>query len=433
MAAQPDSKRKPMLGCVADDVTGATDLAINLVHGGMSVVQVIGVPAAEDLRRLDTDAIVVALKTRSIASSDAISQSVASLDALRAIGVERFFFKYCSTFDSTEKGNIGPVAEAMMEALDVAQTIFCPALPRNGRTVYAGHLFVKGRLLNESGMESHPLNPMTDPDLVRFLGKQAGGQTGLLSYEAFSDGSEGVRRRLRDLANAGVSLVVTDSCDDKHLEALARAVTDMKLVTGGSGLARYLPRAYRNAGLLDSPPEEPALPSVSGRSLIMSGSCSTATNQQVAWMKERCPAWKIDIPATIRDHRAVSEDILSWASIQDPSKPLLVYSTAPPAEVAEMQDRFGKETVTRAVEDLQAFVASRMVDELGVRCLVLAGGETAGAITNRLGIRSLRIGPEISAGVPWTVSMDEPALALALKSGNFGEEDFFEAALRMLS
>ncbi len=239
-----------MLGCIADDVTGATDLAINLVQGGMCVVQMLGIPSAAELAQIDADAVVVALKTRSIPRESAVSQSLDGLAALRELGIDRFFFKYCSTFDSTEQGNIGPVAEALMDVLDVPQTIFCPAFPRNGRTVYHGHLFVNGRLLCESGMEQHPLNPMTDANLVRFLARQASSQVGLLSHDMFSDDPNHLVRELRTLADAGARLVITDSCNDQHLLILAQAVAGMRLVTGGSGIARFLPDAYRRLGLL---------------------------------------------------------------------------------------------------------------------------------------------------------------------------------------
>lgn len=426
------SGRKPILGCVADDVTGATDLAINLVQGGLSVIQVMGVPTSEELDQIDADAIVVALKSRSIPAVDAIAQSLTSLEALRRIGIDRFFFKYCSTFDSTVQGNIGPVAEALMDALGVEQTIFCPALPRNGRTVYQGHLFVNGRLLSESGMENHPLNPMTDPDLVRFLGTQTSQKVGLLAYESLGAGGDNIVKALRRLGESGLRFVVTDSCDDKHLAALAHAVADMRLVTGGSGIARYLPEAYRKIGLLESPPDQPRLPEVAGRSLILSGSCSTATNQQVNWMKQRCPSWKIDVPAIIDDAEQAMKSLLKWAEQTDSDETMLIYSTASPDEVSQLQNQFGRDAVAQAIENFHASIAAAMVADLGVRRLVLAGGETSGAVTTRLGIRALRIGPEISPGVPWTVSIGETPLALALKSGNFGGENFFEYALEML-
>jgi uncharacterized protein YgbK (DUF1537 family) len=420
-----------MLGCIADDVTGATDLAINLVQGGMCVVQMLGVPSVEELSRVDADAIVVALKTRSTPREAAIAQSLEGLEALRGIGIDRFFFKYCSTFDSTEQGNIGPVASAMMNALSVEQTIFCPAFPRNGRTLYQGHLFVNGRLLHESGMESHPLNPMTDANLVRFLGKQTDREVGLLSYELYSDGND-LGQHLLQLAAAGVSMVITDACDDRHLDQLAHAVVGMRLVTGGSGIARYLPDAYRDADKLNSPAYEPTLPEVAGRGLILSGSCSAATNRQVEWMRERCPTWRIDVPSILRDRESSLSATMDWAQQTGSHEPLLVYSTSPPEEVVPLQAEFGANRVAQAIEQFLADVAQSMVSELGVRRLVLAGGETAGAVVSKLGVRSLRVGPEICAGVPWTETSGPPQLALALKSGNFGEESFFAAALEML-
>ena len=420
-----------MLGCIADDVTGATDLAINLVQGGMCVVQMLGIPSAAELAQIDADAVVVALKTRSIPRESAVSQSLDGLAALRELGIDRFFFKYCSTFDSTEQGNIGPVAEALMDVLDVPQTIFCPAFPRNGRTVYHGHLFVNGRLLCESGMEQHPLNPMTDANLVRFLARQASSQVGLLSHDMFSDDPDHLVRELRTLADAGARLVITDSCNDQHLLILAQAVAGMRLVTGGSGIARYLPDAYRGLGLLNSTWYEPALPNITGRSLILSGSCSTATNRQVAWMKSKCPAWKIDVPALMADPVSSLAGVVTWAR-QTPNEPLLVYSTSSPQAVAELQNEFGGHVIAAAIEAFHASVAESLVAETGVRRLVLAGGETAGAVVQKLGIRALRIGPEICAGVPWTESLGPLPLALALKSGNFGQEDFFASALEML-
>ena len=396
--------RKPMLGCIADDVTGATDLAINLVQGGMCVVQMLGVPATEELAEIDADAVVVALKTRSVSKNVAVTQSLEGLAALRRAGVDRYYFKYCSTFDSTEQGNIGPVAAAMMEALDVKQTIFCPAFPRNGRTVYQGHLFVNGRLLNESGMEKHPLNPMTDPNLVRFLRKQTDCEVGLLSYDKLASDSE-LCQELRQLAGEGSKMVITDACDDQHLARIAHAVTDMRLLTGGSGIARYLPDAYRRIGLLNSVVYEPRLPDVSGRSLILSGSCSTATNQQVTFMRTKCPSQRINVDKIIDDAEGTLAAVVNWAAEANPHEPLLVYSTALPEEVADLQNRHGTVRVTQAIESFLAAIARGLVSDLDVRRLVLAGGETAGAVLNQLGVRSLRIGPEICAGVPWTESI----------------------------
>lgn len=430
----------PVLGCIADDVTGATDLATNLTQGGMRVVQVIGVPTPDDSQRVqDADAVVVALKSRSIEPSQAITQSTKSLDWLQQLGAKRFYFKYCSTFDSTDRGNIGPVAEALMDQLNVTQTLFCPAFPRAGRTVYQGHLFVFDRLLSESSLRHHPLNPMTDADLVRVLGSQTTQPVGLLRCDTIDTSPDACRHELNQLADAGIRHVITDTCNDHHLETLAKIAATMPLVTGGSGLARFLPTAYRSS--TDSPDGiwEPTgaagqLPAVGGRNLILAGSCSAATQQQVRWMQDRYPSRVINFASLVGDPAAELADLIAWAGQHDEAETLMVSSTSAPDVVAQLQAKHGASQVAEAIETLFGEIATRFVDELSFRRLVVAGGETSGAITRHLKIRCLRIGPEICAGVPWTVSAgtDVP-LALALKSGNFGEEDFFEVALRMQS
>lgn len=434
VARQSLSDRSPVLGCIADDVTGATDLATNLVQGGLRVVQILDVPDADLLANLaPADAIVVALKTRSIPKDDAISQSLRTLRALQQADITRFYFKYCSTFDSTEKGNIGPVAEALMGQLGVEQTIFCPAFPRAGRTVYQGHLFVGDQLLCESGMQDHPLNPMTDANLVRFLAKQATRKVGLLSSEDINRGESQIAQRWKALERNNVSLVVTDVCSDSHLATLASVFASLPLVTGGSGLARFLPSAYRAHDMLASADYVPCLPQVRGRSMIVAGSCSTATNSQVKWMQDKCPSHQVDVAAVITDRSNELAKIRAWAEASDANQPLLIASTASPESVARLQHRFGTESVAEAIEGFLAATSKLLVEELDIRRLVLAGGETSGAIVRELGIRSLQIGPEICAGVPWTHTVDgRRPLALALKSGNFGGDDFFETALEML-
>ncbi len=374
-------KRHPVLGCIADDVTGATDLSINLVQGGLRVVQMLGVPDAQQLSEVENvDAIVIALKTRSVPRNDAITESLNALRALICHGVPRYYFKYCSTFDSTRDGNIGPVAEALMHELDVRQTIFCPAFPRAGRTVYRGHLFVGDQLLNESGMQAHPLNPMTDANLVRVLSQQATGSVGLLSYETIHAGSSACRSRLAELLDQGVSLVITDSCDNEQLTTLAESVASMPLLTGGSGLARYLPQAYRAAGIVESAEFVPDLPRIAGRSLILAGSCSTATNAQVKWMQGKCPTWSVDVAALMTDSQAEFSKLKAWALETKADETLLVSSSAAPKQVAELQSNFGAHAVASAIERFLAAVAKTLVEELDVRRLVLAGGETSGAI-----------------------------------------------------
>jgi uncharacterized protein YgbK (DUF1537 family) len=422
----------PVLGCIADDFTGATDLASNLVQAGMRTIQWLGVPDMPDA--LDEfDAVVVALKTRSIARAEAVDQSLKALQVLQALGARRFYFKYCSTFDSTDRGNIGPVAEALLAALGELQTIFCPAFPENGRTVYQGHLFVRDRLLNESGMERHPLNPMTDANLVRVLGRQATQPVGLLPIDVVERGVTAVRDGLQALRERGQLLVVTDALNDGHLRTLAAACAGMPLVTGGSGLAIGLPAAYRAAGLLAGALTEPRMPCVPGRTAILSGSCSTATQQQVSWMKARCPALTLDARRCLRDRDGAVQDVIRWARDGDPSRPSLIYSTGGAEEVASLQAELGREEAAAAIESAFARIATLLVAEVGVRRLVVAGGETSGAVVSALGVRNLRIGPRITPGVPWTESLGDRPLALALKSGNFGGPDFFETAVEMLS
>ncbi|MEW4487885.1 3-oxo-tetronate kinase [Thalassoglobus sp. JC818] len=430
--AHADSRRGPVLGCIADDVTGATDLATNLVQGGLRVTQFLGVPTQKALREVAADAVVIALKTRSIPVSEAIAESVASLNAMRASGIGRFYFKYCSTFDSTPQGNIGPVAEALMDELKVSQAIFCPAFPANGRTVYQGHLFVYQKLLNESGMENHPLNPMTDSNLIRVLEQQSTRSVGLIDYSTIEAGPEQIRAELKKLADENIQLIISDSCDEQHLQSLAKVAADAPLITGGSGLGRYLGEMYRETGVVENHKREAVPPTVTGRSLVLAGSCSTMTNRQVARMKVFAPAFQIDVRQLMDDSERLLEEVIEWSNSHDPSIPLLVFSSALPETVQQLQQEFGTEGVADKIERFHASFAQHMVNECGVRRLILAGGETSGAVVRQLGISQLQIGPAICPGVPWTTSDSEPSLALALKSGNFGSEHFFREALEML-
>jgi uncharacterized protein YgbK (DUF1537 family) len=422
----------PLLGCVADDFTGATDLALNLVQGGMRVVQWLEVPNTDDLTRIEADALVVALKSRSIPPEEAVEMSLRSLARLQDAGCRRFYFKYCSTFDSTSRGNIGPVAEALMAELNCEQAIFCPAFPDVGRTVYRGHLFVHDKLLNESGMENHPLNPMRDSSLVRLLASQSRASVGLLPYDKVAAGPETITDSLQQLLAAGKHLVVVDALDVGHLRNIAAACGDLPLVTGGSGLARYLPAVYRALRLLEAEPFSAELPVAAGRQAIISGSCSAATQAQVSRQLDRSAAWQVNIKQLMEDAKAQYEEIARWAQAQPTDAILMVYSTASAAAVSAAQQQFGREPLAAAVEQLLARVARLLVKQLGVRQLIVAGGETASAVASALKLTALRIGPEIAPGVPWTESLGEPPLALALKSGNFGAGDFFQTALEML-
>ncbi|GJH35138.1 four-carbon acid sugar kinase family protein [Paraburkholderia hospita] len=430
------STRKPLLGCIADDFTGATDLANMLVRGGMRTVQTIGVPAADT--RIEADALVVALKSRTIDAADAVAQSLDALDWLSAQGCRQFFFKYCSTFDSTDKGNIGPVADALLDALSAIDgstpfTIACPAFPENGRTIYRGHLFVGDVLLNESGMEHHPLTPMTDANLVRVLQRQTQSKVGLVRYDAVAQGAQAVRASIDALRHDGVRMAIADAVSDADLHTLGEACADLPLITGGSGVALGLPGNFRRAGLLDDAADAGELPRVEGASAVLAGSASKATNAQVAAWRETRPAFRIDPLAAARGEPVVDQALAFAREHMNAAQPqpVLIYATASPDEVKATQRELGVAQAGELVERTLAAIA-RGLHDLGVRKFVVAGGETSGAVVQALRVEMLRIGKQIDPGVPATATIGAEPLALALKSGNFGAVDFFEKALRQL-
>lgn len=412
-----------LLGCIADDFTGATDLANNLVRGGMRVVQTIGVP--EKPLSDEVDAVVVALKSRTIPAADAVAQSLAALAWLKQGGCRQFYFKYCSTFDSTPAGNIGPVTEALMNALGCDFTIACPAFPQNGRTVFKGYLFAGDVLLNESGMQHHPLTPMTDANLVRVLQAQTQLRVGHVGYEDVARGPEAIRARFDALKANGVKIAIVDAISNEDLMRLGRALGDMALVTAGSGVAMGLPQ---NFGQLHAD-EAAMLPQVSGYRAIVSGSCSRATNSQVVdYINNNGQAYALD-PLRLAAGEPEVARALAWARPLLTQGPVLVYTTAEPGKVQAVQQRLGANDAGRLVEAALASVARGLVDA-GVRQLIVAGGETSGAVVQALGIGALRIGAQIDPGVPWTASIGSAPLWLALKSGNFGAPDFFRKAFR---
>jgi 3-dehydrotetronate 4-kinase len=420
-----------LIGAIGDDVTGSTDLALMLSKHGMSVVQTVGLPLAGAVVH-DAQAAVVALKSRTAPVEQAVADSLAACDWLLAQGARQIFFKYCSTFDSTEQGNIGPVAEALMERLGAEITIYCPAFPANGRSVYNGHLFVGGDLLSDSGMRHHPLTPMTDSNLVRFLGRQvrAPETVGLISYATVDRGPAAVRDGLQALAGRKCRHAVVDALTDRHLLDIGEACADLKLVTGGSGVAMGLPLNFRRSGLLADSAGPAPLPILDGGVAALAGSCSAATRRQVKRMSTRFPSVCID-PQKLASGKLSIEDVARWAAERVGQTPVLIYSTAEPEQVAAVQAQLGREAAGQFVEQAMGEIALRL-RQAGVRTFIVAGGETSGAVMAALRVRSLRIGPEIAPGVPWTVTEEEPRLCLALKSGNFGDEDFFEKAVRML-
>ena len=416
---------RPLLGCIADDFTGATDLASTLVRHGMRTVQLIGVPDAGDAVP-DADAVVVALKSRTIPAADAVRQSLAALRWLQRAGCRQFLFKYCSTFDSTDDGNIGPVADALVDTLDCGFAIACPAFPTNGRTVFQGHLFVGTAPLNESGMQDHPLTPMHDSNLVRVLSRQTTGTVGLVPFATVERGAGAIRSALTALKEQGRRYAIVDAATDRHLLDMGEAVAAHALVTGGSGVAMGLPENFRRAGLLGAV-DAGALPGVPGHAAVLAGSCSRATLMQVGVARNTMPVLELD-PLATPDAAALAQEALQWAQGRLGDAPVLIAASAPPDRVAALQARLGRERAGTLVEDAMARIAQGLV-AAGVRRLVVAGGETSGAAVAALGVRRLSIGTEIDPGVPWTYAEGSgPPLLLALKSGNFGARDFFAQA-----
>ena len=422
------SARQPLLGVIADDFTGATDVAGMLVQAGMSTLLTIGVP--ETGTALYGDAVVVALKSRTTPPADAVRDSLAALARLQATGCRHFYFKVCSTFDSTPRGNIGPVAEALMTALGADFAIACPAFPENGRSVYCGHLFVGDLLLSDTGMRDHPLTPMTDANLVRWLQAQTSLRVGLLRHDSVAAGVDAVSARITALRAEGVRIAIADAIDNAGLRTLGAACADLPLLIAGSGLALGLPAAYAKRGLLKPDATVATLPAVGGHAAVLSGSCSTATNAQVQhWLQSDRPAFRIDA-LQLAAGSASAAQALAWVDARLESGPVLVYATAGADEVKATQQQLGVARAGALVEDCLAAIAMGL-QARGVRRLVVAGGETSGAVVQALQVQRLRVGAPIDPGVPWTQAEGRPLL-LALKSGNFGSVDFFAKALAMV-
>ncbi|HEY1720600.1 MAG TPA: 3-oxo-tetronate kinase [Magnetospirillaceae bacterium] len=420
-----------LLGCVADDLTGATDLALMLARGGLRTVQTTGVPdGALDLTRVD--ALVVALKSRTIPAAEAVDQSLKAAAFLKAAGAQRYFFKYCSTFDSTDQGNIGPVAEAMLRFTGGDFTIACPAFAATGRTIYCGNLFVNGVPLNESSMKDHPLTPMKDANLARVLQRQTKLQVGLISYADVERGADAIKAAIAREKAAGKSFAIVDALTDDHLRAIGAAMADQPLITGGSGVALGLPEAYRKLGLIQTlaPPAD-LFAAPAGRAAILAGSCSAATRGQVAAaIAAGAPVFQID-PLAAAEGKVTTSQLIDWVAQQKGEATPLVYSSADPDAVRAVQDKLGRDKAGHLVEQLLAGVAKGLAAR-GFTRLIIAGGETSGTVVDALGVKALAIGPEIDPGVPWTRSIAGTDLALALKSGNFGTPDFFLKAWKKL-
>jgi len=422
-----------LIGAVADDLTGATDLALMLTANGMRTIQVMGVP--EDPAVLSGyDAVVIALKSRSNPAAEAVEMSVESARALRDAGCRQLIFKYCSTFDSTDDGNIGPVAEALMELTGSELTIACPAFPTNGRTIYMGNLFVGEVPLAESPMRDHPLNPMRDSNLVRVLQRQTGLKVGLVPFPVVERGRAAVREAFDAARGRGQRILIVDAITDANLREIGAAASDLALITGGSGIAIGLPDNFAASGEFTpaDPPE--TMRAAPGRAAILAGSCSQATRGQVAAaVNAGIPALRVD-PKALHGASQTPARMLEWALAQDAGGPLMIYSSDEPDAVGAVQAELGREAAGHLVEAALAEVARGLVSA-GFTRLIVAGGETSGAVVGGLGVTALEIGPEIDPGVPWTraVGSGTGDLVLALKSGNFGAEDFFLKAWDMLT
>jgi len=420
-----------LLGVIADDFTGASDIANTLAkgldgEGGLRTAQFLGVPGGP--APAGVEAGVVSLKSRSIPAADAVRQSLAALDWLRAQGARQFVFKYCSTFDSTAEGNIGPVGEALAKALGVAGVVACPAFPGAGRTVFQGHLFVNDRLLNESGMESHPLTPMTDPDIRRVLRAQTTGPVGHVGHATVAAGHVAVAKALTEAGGRGETLVIVDAVENDDLAVIGRALDGVPLVTGGSGIARGLPHNFIARG--EATGGSAAAPAVRGPEAILAGSCSRATRGQIGHHAAGHPTMMVDADDAMAD-RVDLEKIIRFVRENEGRAPL-VYSSADPEVVADAQKRHGRDAVAERLEGLFGELARRLI-AAGLRRLVVAGGETSGAVVSALDLGALTVGGEIDPGVPVLVSQEPTIIGLALKSGNFGSQDFFEKALRRLA
>ncbi|MFC4342847.1 3-oxo-tetronate kinase [Cupriavidus numazuensis] len=432
----PHSK-KPLLGCIADDFTGATDLANNLVRAGMRVVQTIGVPTLSDNAGatstvVDADAIVVALKSRTAPVAEAVEQSLYAAKWLQRQGVEQLYFKVCSTFDSTDRGNIGPVAEALADALQVGIVPVCPAFPETNRTVYKGHLYVGDVLLSDSSMRHHPLTPMTDSNLTHILRRQSKGEVGLADHGYVRQGAKAIRDQLERLQSVGKRFAVVDAIDNEDLMEMGKAFKGLPLVVAGSGVAIGLPQ---NFGITPSAGAA-NLPLVRGPRAIVSGSCSAASNAQVVdFIKRGGDAFSVD-PLHIAAGRDIVAEALQWAASRISEAPVLFYATAQPETVKSVQAQIGVEQAGYLVERALSQIAYGLVKR-GVRQLIVAGGETSGACVQALQVQQMRIGPQIDPGVPWCYAQSPAAgddgLMLALKSGNFGAVDFFTRAFGMLA
>ena len=418
-----------LLGCIADDFTGATDIASFLVASGMRTLQLTETPSKH--KNLDDiDAVVIALKSRTQEKSEAIKDSIIALNWLLKHDCEQFYFKYCSTFDSTSLGNIGPVTDALLDCLDEKFTIFCPSLPVNGRTVYKGHLFVNGSLLNESGMENHPLTPMKDSNIVRVLKSQTKKSVALVEINEILKGVEELRDILKKIEK-NAEYAVIDTITNENLFTIGQACADLKLLTGGSGLAMSLADNFEAKGLFTKNKDSAAIEYVDGHTVVLSGSCSPTTQEQVAVFQKKYLSLKLDPIALFNGDQTIDE-ILTWYERKCHESPLLIYATDTPELIKQSQNELGIEKSGEIIELTIAVIVTRL-RKIGVKKFVVAGGETSGAVVKALSLKSLKVGPTIAPGVPIMQSLEDDPCLVALKSGNFGDKDFFEKSIYLMN
>jgi uncharacterized protein YgbK (DUF1537 family) len=423
---------KLFLGCIADDYTGASDLANTLTRSGLRTVQTIGVPS-DDLKLPEVDAVVVSLKSRSIEADMAVTRSRAAEKWLRGRGADHVLFKICSTFDSTDAGNIGPVMDALRADSADAIVLVTPAFPETGRTVYQSNLFVGLVPLNESPLKDHPLNPMHDSNLVRVLARQSRTRVGLIALATLTRGPDAVRAQLADLQAKGFGAAIIDAVFDRDLETIGSVALDHRLSVGASGIGLGIARALVASGKVKSNAQS-AIPdtAVGGPAACLAGSCSQATLQQIANAEKMMPVLHLD-PERVVAGKEEAGRALAWARTRISEGPILIASSSTPEEVAALQSRHGRDAAGHAIEQAMADIAEGLVQS-GVRRLVIAGGETSGAVVDRLRIPGFLVGAEIAAGVPVlrAVGADNGEMLLALKSGNFGGPEFFSDALALM-
>ncbi|POT58130.1 hypothetical protein C3432_09445 [Citrobacter amalonaticus] len=411
-------------GVIADDFTGATDIASFMVERGWRVALLPGMPDVTQAWNEEVDAIVISLKSRSLPAEQAVAQSLRCAEWLRnRAGVSQIYFKYCSTFDSTPAGNIGPVSDALMQVMQAPLIVHCPALPQNGRTVIHGHLFVNGVLLNESGMERHPLNPMTDASLPRLLAAQTPNAVGCIDLSIIRRGVEAVTHALSRSQSEGKRHVIVDTLTEEDLDILALALRDSPLLAGGSGLGGALAGSAA-AHLSHAQPNAFAQPA---KTVVFSGSCSVMSNRQVMRYKAEAASCQLDVARCLADTDRYTDELALWAMshVNDALAPL-IYATQPPDALKRIQQEYGEQQASRAIEHTFATLTTKL-QAAGVNGFIVAGGETSGTVVESLQLKRLSVGRAIAPGVPWVFSA-EPPLALALKSGNFGDETFFFTA-----